>query len=72
VRFSHHAKNHLRFTGAPVRKSKPLCEDGPKKASTVEATRCISGFVDGRLKNVVVAAADDPSYVITVFPKERG
>jgi hypothetical protein len=29
------------------------------------------GFIDGRL-TVIVIAADDPNYVITVFPKERG
>lgn len=28
------------------------------------------GFIEGRL-TVVVIAADDPNYVITVFPKER-
>jgi hypothetical protein len=28
------------------------------------------GFINGRM-TVVVTAADDPNYVITVFPKER-
>jgi hypothetical protein len=70
VRFSHHAKNQLRLYGGTGEEAETIVEKQSGKGLDHRGNPLYLGFVDGRL-TVVVVAADDPSYVITVFPKER-
>ena len=70
VRFSHHARNQLRLYGGTGEEVETIVQIQSGKGLDHRGNPLYRGIVDGRL-TVVVVAADDPNYVITVFPKER-
>ena len=71
MRFSHHAKNNLRLYGGTAVKVESVVKSRLKKGLDRRGNPMYLGFV-GRRPVVVVVAGDDPNFVITVFPKERG
>jgi hypothetical protein len=70
VRFSHHAKNQLRLYGGTDEEVETVVRSRSGRGIDRRGNPLYRGFIDGSLM-VVVVAADDPNYVITVFPKER-
>jgi hypothetical protein len=70
VQFSHHAKNQLRLYGGTDEDVETVVRSGSGKGFDPRGNPMYRGFIGGRL-TVIVIAADDPNYVITVFPKER-
>jgi len=71
VRFSHHAKNQLRLYGGVTEEVETVVRTQSGKTFDHRGNPLYRGLVEGRMTAVVVAV-DDPDYVITVFPKERG
>jgi hypothetical protein len=71
VRLSHHAKNNLRLYGGTAAEVESVVRARLKKGLDRRGNPMYVGFV-GRRPAIVVVADDDPNYVITVFPKERG
>jgi hypothetical protein len=71
VRFSHHAKNNLRLYGGTAVEVESVVKSRLKKGLDRRGNPMYLGFA-GRRPVVVVVAGDDPNFVITVFPKERG
>jgi hypothetical protein len=67
---SHHAKNQLRLYGGTGEEVETVVRKQSRTGFDRRGNPLYRGFIDGRL-TVVVVAADDPDYVITVFPKER-
>jgi hypothetical protein len=71
MRLSHHAKNNLRLYGGTAAEVESVVNSRLKKGLDRRGNPMYVGFVGWR-PTVVVVAADNPNYVITVFPKERG
>ena len=70
MKFSHHAKNQLRHYGGTTKAVETVVRTRSGKGRDRHGNPMYRGFIEGRL-TVIVVAADDPNYVITVLPKER-
>jgi hypothetical protein len=71
VRFSHHARNRLRLYGGTRGEVETVTRNPLGKSFDRDGNPMYLGLIGGTARFVVVAS-DDPDYVITVFPKERG
>ncbi|HEX8754158.1 MAG TPA: DUF4258 domain-containing protein [Solirubrobacterales bacterium] len=70
MRFSHHAKNEMRWKGWTQREILRVILDPAKVDADRRGNQRYLGYVRGDLVRVVVAA-DDPDVVITVHPRRH-
>jgi hypothetical protein len=70
VRFSHHAKNRLRWVKGTTREAESVVENPTRKSVGSSGNPRYLGVV-GEWIAWVVVADDDPDLIVTIIRKER-
>jgi hypothetical protein len=71
VRFTHHAKNGLRWVKGTAAEAESVVSDSFEQDFDEDGNPRYRGFIAGQ-RCCVVVALDDRDCIITVFEKERG
>ena len=71
MRFTHHAKNKLRWIKGTAEEAESVVANYSGKDFDENGNPRYRGFINGKRCRVVVAF-DDPEVIITIHPRRRG